>query len=194
MQFIVRIFPLKSRFLLVAVDTSSTWPEVKIVMNKRPSAIVCALRSMFSRFGLPKLLLTDPEDPFNTTYFQSFCREEAIRQEPSIPIPNCPAEHFITGLKCASPFIHTAGLTLSAAMQEYLEIYRTTPCTFLPGSRSPAAVMLAYPPKPKQIPSHFYSAMHAILRILISFGPLGHQFLPQPASTSKPRQHRTNGH
>uniref|UniRef100_A0A182UIV2 RNA-directed DNA polymerase n=1 Tax=Anopheles melas TaxID=34690 RepID=A0A182UIV2_9DIPT len=194
MQFIVRIFPLKSRFLLVAVDTSSLWAEVVIVMNKRATAIVGALRSMFSRFGLPKLLLTDLEDPFNTTYFQSFCQEEAISHEPSTPIPNCPAEHFITGLTCAIPFIHTTGQTLSAAVKEYLEIYRSTPCAFLPGNRSPAAVLLAYPPKPKPIPSHFYSAMHAILRILISFGPLGHQILPQPAGPSKQRQHRTNGH
>nr|XP_040236938.1 uncharacterized protein K02A2.6-like isoform X1 [Anopheles coluzzii] len=194
MQFIVRIVPLKSRFLLVAIDTSSLWPEVEIVTNKRPTAIVCTLRSMFSRFGLPKLLLTDLEDPFNTTYFQSFCREEAIRHEPSIPIPNCSAEHFITGLTCAIPFIHNTGKTLSAAVKEYLEIYRTTPCTFLPGNRSPAAVLLAYPPKPKPIPSHFLNAMHEILRILISFGPLGHHILPKPADPSKQQQHRTNGH
>ena len=69
---------------LVVVDYYSRWIEVLELLNKTSAEIINKMRNIFSRFGIPALLIAD-NNPFNSYEFSSFLKEWNITLYTSSP-------------------------------------------------------------------------------------------------------------
>jgi hypothetical protein len=61
------------RFLFVAIDKFTKWPEATPVVNITQGAAVAFLRSIVCRFGVPSRIITDNETQFTSQLFQEYC-------------------------------------------------------------------------------------------------------------------------
>jgi hypothetical protein len=61
------------RFLFVATDKFTKWPEATPVVNITQGAVVALLMSIFCRFGVPSCIITDNGTQFTSRLFQEYC-------------------------------------------------------------------------------------------------------------------------
>jgi transposase InsO family protein len=61
------------RFLFVAIDKFTKWPEATPVVNITQGAVVAFLRSIVCRFGVPSRIITDNGTQFTSWLFQEYC-------------------------------------------------------------------------------------------------------------------------
>jgi hypothetical protein len=61
------------RFLFVAIDKFTKWPEATPVVNITQGAAVAFLRSIVCRFGVPSRIITDNRTQFRSRLFQEYC-------------------------------------------------------------------------------------------------------------------------
>jgi hypothetical protein len=61
------------RFLFVAIDKFTKWPEATLVVNITQGAVVAFLRSIVCRFGVPSHIITDNGTKFTSHLFQEYC-------------------------------------------------------------------------------------------------------------------------
>ncbi|KHJ83880.1 hypothetical protein OESDEN_16413, partial [Oesophagostomum dentatum] len=90
-----------------------------------------------SKLQNPRVIVSDNGPQFTTTEFQQFCRKqglEHVHSPPFHPQSNGQAERFVDIL------IKEGGTTEKLA--EFLQCYRRTPSTPVPGSFSPAEILL----------------------------------------------------
>jgi hypothetical protein len=57
------------RFLFVAIDKFTKWPEATPVVNITQGAVVAFLRSIVCRFGVPSRIITDNRTQFTSRLF-----------------------------------------------------------------------------------------------------------------------------
>ena len=60
--------------ILVAVDTHSKWIEVVCTPSMSSSCVIEELRSLFAKFGLPEMVVTDNGTCFVSAEFEQFLR------------------------------------------------------------------------------------------------------------------------
>lgn len=70
---------LDNNVLLTAIDMFSRYPEVCILHNASALEIVKNLRSMFARFGLPKVIISDNGSVFRSAEFGDFLNSCGIK-------------------------------------------------------------------------------------------------------------------
>lgn len=70
--------PLVNHMFLVVVDAHSKWPEVAVMKGTSSEKTVEALRSIFSRFGLPQQLVSDNGPQLVSEEFETFMEENGI--------------------------------------------------------------------------------------------------------------------
>jgi hypothetical protein len=63
------------RFLFVAIDKFTKWPEATPVVNITQGAAVTFLKSIVYRFGVPSHIITDNETQFTSRIFQEYCED-----------------------------------------------------------------------------------------------------------------------
>jgi hypothetical protein len=63
------------RFLFVAIDKFTKWPEATPVVNITQGAIVAFLKSIVCRFGVPSHIITDNGTQFTSWIFQEYCED-----------------------------------------------------------------------------------------------------------------------
>jgi ribonuclease HI len=63
------------RFLFVAIDKFTKWPEATLVINITQGAAVAFLRSIVCRFGVPSRIITDNGTQFTSRIFQEYCED-----------------------------------------------------------------------------------------------------------------------
>ena len=68
--------PFFGRMWLIVVDARTKWPEV-FQLKKATSGT--ALIAIFSRFGLPEIIVTDNGSQFTSDQFKAFCNKNGIR-------------------------------------------------------------------------------------------------------------------
>jgi transposase InsO family protein len=90
----------------ILVDAHSKWPGVvkMSIGSTTTSHTIGALRQMFSRFGIPKQLVTDNGPQFTSNEFNRFCKRQGIRHTlspPYHPRTNGQAERFVQSFKQA---------------------------------------------------------------------------------------------
>jgi transposase InsO family protein len=61
------------RFLFVAIDKFTKWPEATPMVNITQGAAVAFLKSIVCRFGVPSRIITDNGTQFTSRIFQEYC-------------------------------------------------------------------------------------------------------------------------
>jgi hypothetical protein len=63
------------RFLFIAIDKFTKWPEATPVVNITQGAAVAFLKSIVCRFGVPSRIITDNGTQFTSRIFQEYCED-----------------------------------------------------------------------------------------------------------------------
>ena len=67
------------RFLYVAIDKFTKWPEVTPVVNITKKLAVAFLKSIVCRFGVPNRIIADNGTQFKSRLFQEYCEDIGIQ-------------------------------------------------------------------------------------------------------------------
>src|SRR6185437_7825902 len=70
------------RFLYVAIDKFTKWPEVTPVVNITKKLAVAFLKSIVCRFGVPNRIIADNGTQFKSRLFQEYCEDIDIHGTP----------------------------------------------------------------------------------------------------------------
>ena len=122
--------PFMGKMLLVAVDSHSKWPEVKIMSTTTATKTITVLRDLFARYGLPRQVVSDNGPQFVSEEFKDFMRTNGIkhmRSAPYHPASNGAAERMVQTLKQALKSSIQAGRPFELALSSVLLSYRVTP-------------------------------------------------------------------
>ena len=122
--------PVSGCTYLVVVDAYSKFPEVVKMTNTSAKTTVTALRDIFSRHGLPEIIVSDNGPQFTATEFQQFCSNNGILHRTSAaykPSTNGQAERVVQILKSAIKQAHVTNADVAAVIAKYLLVYRNTP-------------------------------------------------------------------
>jgi transposase InsO family protein len=63
------------RYLFVAIDKFTRWPEATPVVSITQGAAVAFLKSIVCRFGVPSRIITDNGTQFTSRVFQEYCKD-----------------------------------------------------------------------------------------------------------------------
>ncbi|XP_060801401.1 uncharacterized protein K02A2.6-like [Amyelois transitella] len=77
--------PIDNKMILLIIDSYSKWPEAFIVKSLDSKQTVERFRECFSRFGLPKVVVTDNAATFISKEFSEFLSKNEIVHETSPP-------------------------------------------------------------------------------------------------------------
>lgn len=80
---LVGLFPKSARgheYILVVVDYATQFPEAIPLRNISSKGIAKKLFMLFSRVGLPKMILTDQGTPFMSRLMKGLCRLYQVQQ------------------------------------------------------------------------------------------------------------------
>ena len=79
------LFSFKGRDYLLVVDYFSNYPEVCLLNDTHSSSVIMKLKSIFSRFGIPKVVISDNGPQFSSYQFMRFAKEWDFTHDPSSP-------------------------------------------------------------------------------------------------------------
>ncbi|XP_039450654.1 uncharacterized protein K02A2.6-like [Culex pipiens pallens] len=137
--------PVDGTYFLVLVDALSKWPEVVPTRRITTEKTLAILRNIFSRFGMPEVLVSDNGRQFCSEHFERYCDVNGImhlKTAPYHPQSNGQAERFVDTFKRTLKKIQAGGEELEEAIDTFLQCYRSTPCRSAPEGKSPAEVLL----------------------------------------------------
>ncbi|XP_028299780.1 uncharacterized protein LOC114461693 [Gouania willdenowi] len=135
--------PQHQRFLLVAYDLHSKWPEVLPAGSVTTTVVIGFLSSLFARWGVPDAITTDNGPQFVSADFVAFTEGRGIKHIKTAfyhPQANGGVERFNQTLKNGLRAHMADGLSFSTSLQSTLLHYRATPHTTT--GNSPALLML----------------------------------------------------
>ena len=124
--------PISGTTYLVVVDAYSKFPEVVKMTSTTSTATVNALRDIFSRHGLPEIMVSDNGPQFIASEFQQFCRKNGIMHRTSAaykPSTNGQAERVVQILKSAIAQARVTKQDVNVVLARGLLVYRNTPHT-----------------------------------------------------------------
>ncbi|CAH8596854.1 unnamed protein product [Schistosoma turkestanicum] len=136
--------PINGTMYLIVVDAFSKWPEISPVTPPTTTKTIQLLTEIFSRNGIPDVIVSDNGSQFTSSQFQNFCQRLAIkhlRSPPYHPQSNGQAERFVDTFKRALLKSKGEG-TPAETLQNFLYVYRTTPNELLPEQKSPAEILM----------------------------------------------------
>ena len=126
--------PFFKDMYLVVIDSYSKWPEViNFHDNTKASKLVEAFETLFARYGLPNLIVTDNGRQLASSEFNDYLKLRGIKHSyspPYHPATNGAAENFVGTFKSKVAKIVQGGKKVSTAINQFLFDYRSTPhCT-----------------------------------------------------------------
>ena len=127
-----QVAPSHQRFVVVAVDLHSKWPEVMMCGTITSTNIIEFLTSLFSRFGLVDEIISDNGRQFVSAEFQQFLSNLGIKHCCTAlynPQSNGAVERFNRVLKDGIKAGMADGCSFAQAIQQTLASYRSTPHT-----------------------------------------------------------------
>ena len=77
--------PFLDHMFLVVMDATTKWPEVIMTKSTTSEWTVSALRTIFSRLGIPEQIVSDNGPQFRSETFASFVRKNGIKHVFSAP-------------------------------------------------------------------------------------------------------------
>ena len=133
----------QNNYWLLMYDTYSKWPEViKMSHNTTAPATIKAMRRVFSRTGVPWVLVSDNGPQFISEEFKNFLKKNQIRHVlcPSYsPRSNGSCERFVQSFKSAMKKMYEKSKDLDLNLANFLMAYRNTPHSV---TKQPPAVMM----------------------------------------------------
>ena len=139
------IAPAHQRYMLVAMDVYSKWPEVALCGSPTPSAAITFLTGLFDRFGLVEELVTDNGVQFASSEFSDSLQSLGIRHCRTAlysPQTDAEAERLNRVLKEGIKGALVEGKSFQTGVRQTLAVYRTT--AHATTGVSPASLMLAF--------------------------------------------------
>lgn len=134
--------------MFIIVDAYSKYPEVFEMHSTTSMSTIAKMRYLFTRHGIPELLVTDNGTQFQSNQFQRFTKSNGIQHlfsAPYCPQSNGQAERFVDIFKRAFTKIKGEGVTKDI-IETFLVTYRTTPCETL-GGKCPAELFIGRRPR-----------------------------------------------
>jgi hypothetical protein len=122
--------PFLGYMFLVIVDAKSKWPEVVMTTSTTSEKTVEILRNVFSRNGLPEILVSDNGPQFTSQEFQHFLQMNGIHHitsAPYHPATNGLAERFVQTFKQGLRAVKDDPGTVQQKLSRFLMAYRNTP-------------------------------------------------------------------
>lgn len=135
--------PFQGTYFLICVDAYSKWPEILPMKQITSQETIIELRQLFSRFGVPDILVSDNGTQFTSSIFSDFCNRfgvKHVRSPPYHPQSNGQAERFVDTFKRALLKARGEG-KIKEILDDFLLVYRTTPNPSAPNKLSPAEIM-----------------------------------------------------
>ncbi|XP_049276050.1 uncharacterized protein K02A2.6-like [Rhipicephalus sanguineus] len=120
--------PIKGKMLLIVVDAHTKWIEALPVSQANSHSTVEALRTIFSRFGIPRTVVSDNGTPFTVREFERFMERNGIahiRTPPYHPQSNGLAERAVRTIK--DGLKKMGGTCLITSLARVLCNYRNAP-------------------------------------------------------------------
>lgn len=121
--------PFQGKHWLILVDATSKWLEIFPMDKTTTDRTIRKLREVFSRFGLPRCIVSDNGPQFSGGEFKEFCEANNIthiRSTPYHPKTNGLAEREVRTFKPRMKALSTIR-DLELRLQTFLISYRTTP-------------------------------------------------------------------
>lgn len=139
--------PIRSSYFLVILDAYTKWVEVFKMTSITTEQTILRLRETFSRFGLPRLLVSDNGTQLVSAEFKDFLKRNGIEHVTSptfYPASNGAAENavrtFKKAMKAAMNDTERRKVPVEVLMHRFLLMYRNANhCTT---KKSPAQMML----------------------------------------------------
>lgn len=122
--------PIDKQMYLISVDARSKWIEVFKMTRTTAEATIGKLRESWSRWGIPKQVVSDNGPPFTSGQFKTFLDRNAIHQlfsAPYHPASNGAAENAVKIVKNVIKKARREGIDPELAIQRYLLVYHNTP-------------------------------------------------------------------
>ena len=116
-------------FFLIIVDPYSKWIEVVTMNNPTAKTTIDVLSSLFTRYGLCEIIVSDNGIQFTATEFAEFCARNGIKRitnPPGHPKSNDQAERYVDTVKSALKKGLIQGESISNILLKFLFCYRTT--------------------------------------------------------------------
>jgi hypothetical protein len=138
--------PTQHRYVIVAVDYFSKWPEAAACTTVTSSTVIEFLTTIFDRLGLVEEIVTDNGVQFTSAAFEDFLKAHGIRHSVSAlyaPQSNAEVERFNRVLKAGLRMAIAEGKPFITGLRQTLATYRTTPHATT--GVSPASLMLRFP-------------------------------------------------
>ena len=79
------LFTLKGRNYLLIVDSFSRFPEVVQLFSTSSQTVVGILKSVFARFGIPEILVTDNGPQYASKHIAKFAKSYGYQHTTSSP-------------------------------------------------------------------------------------------------------------
>jgi RNase H-like domain found in reverse transcriptase/Reverse transcriptase (RNA-dependent DNA polymerase)/Integrase core domain/Integrase zinc binding domain len=144
-------FCLYGNYFLIVIDSFSKWMEIALMKRTTAQDVICELRSIFARFGLPSTVVTDNGPPFTSHELETFLQSNAIDHPPIPPYhpeSNGIAERAVETCKKSlkiSLKVSNTTAEIRKKLDNFLLKYRNTPTTTT--GLSPAELVLQHKPR-----------------------------------------------
>jgi transposase InsO family protein len=79
------LFQLKNKDYLIVVDYTSKYFEVSAIPNTLASTVVQHTKSIFARFGIPKIVVSDNGAQYSSHQYKTFAKEWGFQHDTSSP-------------------------------------------------------------------------------------------------------------
>ena len=123
--------PFMNSMWMIVVDSYSKWIEVvDMKTSTKSNNVVTKLRTMFSRFGLPKILVSDNGPQLVSAEFESFCAKNGINHVTTPvyhPASNGQVESIVDKFKAAMKKMRTSSSDMGLNLANWLLNYHNTP-------------------------------------------------------------------
>ena len=119
--------PFLNSMFLVAVDAHSKWPEVVQMRETTAERTIEVLRGIFSRTGVPSVLVSDNGPQFTSIEFARFTKGNGIKHVTSAPYhpsSNGLAERFVQSFKSAMKASKKDEGSVQTKLSNFLLAYR----------------------------------------------------------------------
>lgn len=121
--------PIGGRLYLVVVDSMSKWLEVFLVPNTSARSTISKLSELWSRFGVPRQIVTDNGPPFTSSEFATSLQGDGVEHvftAPYHPASNGAAENAVRTLKKVIKKAIAENKNIELTLNNFLLHYRNT--------------------------------------------------------------------
>lgn len=121
--------PIGGTTYLVIVDACSKWIEIVKMDRTTAGSVISKLREIFSRFGIPKQVVSDNGPPFSSEEFEKFLSDNGIQHifsAPYHPASNGAAESAVKICKKIIKKAIVEKMDIDTALCRSLLVYRNT--------------------------------------------------------------------